>query len=126
MASADAFPDSTFAAHVSRVAPVVDPAQGTVEVRFAVPQPPTYLRVDMTISVNVETERRTAALVVPSERDRRQSARPVHGSCSRVTVARSVRPVQPGARGDTRRGDPRGCDRGRPRAARRDPSRDVA
>lgn len=65
VASADAFPDSTFAARLSWLAPVVDPAQGTVEARFSVADPPRYLRADMTISVNVDVERRTGALVVP-------------------------------------------------------------
>ena len=67
LASADAFPDSTFAARVSWLAPVVDPSQGTVEVRLAIPNPPKFLRTDMTMSVNVEVERRRQALVVPSE-----------------------------------------------------------
>lgn len=65
VASADAFPDSTFAARVSWLAPVVDPRQGTVEVRLTVPKPPSYLRADMTISINVEVEHRVGALVVP-------------------------------------------------------------
>lgn len=67
IASADAFPDSTFQARLRWVAPVVDPAQGTVEVRFAIPDPPPYLRADMTISVNVEAARREGALVVPRD-----------------------------------------------------------
>lgn len=67
IASADAFPDSTFQAQLRWVAPVVDPAQGTVEVRFAIPDPPPYLRADMTISVNVEAARRKGALVVPRD-----------------------------------------------------------
>ena len=65
VASADAFPDSTFAARVSWLAPVVDPRQGTVEVRLTVPKPPSYLRPDMTVSINVEVEHRVGALVVP-------------------------------------------------------------
>lgn len=61
-ASADAFPDSSFAARVNWIAPVVDPAQGTVEVRFAVPKPPLYLRPDMTVSINIElTDHRRVA-----------------------------------------------------------------
>lgn len=67
IASADAFPDSTFPARLRWVAPVVNPAQGTVEVRFAIPEPPPYLRADMTISVNVEAARRERALVVPRD-----------------------------------------------------------
>lgn len=66
-ASADAFPNRTFEASVSLVAPSVDPAQGTVEVRLAVPAPPDYLLPDMTVSVNIETGRRASALVLPEE-----------------------------------------------------------
>lgn len=53
-ASADAFPESVFEARVNWLAPVVDPSQGTVEIRFAVPSPPAYLRPDMTVSINIE------------------------------------------------------------------------
>lgn len=67
IASADAFPDSTFQAQLRWVAPVIDPTQGTVEVRFSIPNPPPYLRADMTISVNVEAARRERALVVPRD-----------------------------------------------------------
>jgi len=35
LASADAYPDRTFEAEISLVAPAVDPDQGTVEVRLA-------------------------------------------------------------------------------------------
>ena len=56
--SADAFPYCTFAAQVSSLAPVVDPTQGTVEVRLAIPNPPKFLRTDMTMTVNVEVVRR--------------------------------------------------------------------
>ncbi len=65
IASADAFPDRSFPATVSRIAPVVDPQQGTIEVRLRVPEPPSYLLADMTISVNVELDRRATALTLP-------------------------------------------------------------
>ena len=62
---ADAFPDQRFAAQVLSIAPLVDAQRGSVDVKFAVPQPPAYLREDMTLSVEVETARRASALVVP-------------------------------------------------------------
>lgn len=65
LASADAFPMDTFPARVAWISPAVDPAQGTVEVRLAVPDPPPYLRADMTVSINVEVARRAGALVIP-------------------------------------------------------------
>ena len=67
IASADAFPDERFEATVSRIAPVVDPEQGTIEVRLSVPAPPPYLLPDMTVSVNVELARRPAAWTIPLE-----------------------------------------------------------
>jgi HlyD family secretion protein len=63
--SADAFPAQTFAARIAWLAPAVDPAQGTLEVRLAVPEPPSYLRPDMTVSINIEVARRANALVIP-------------------------------------------------------------
>jgi HlyD family secretion protein len=62
---ADAFPEQRFAAQVLSIAPLVDAQRGSVDVKFVVPQPPAYLREDMTLSVEVETARRASALVVP-------------------------------------------------------------
>ena len=67
VASADAYPSQSFPARVVWLAPVVDRALGTVEVRLAVPAPPAYLRADMTVSINVEVARRAGALVVPRD-----------------------------------------------------------
>ncbi len=67
LASADAFSSDRFTATVRYVSPVVDPAQGTVEVRLTVDSAPAYLRPDMTVSVNIEVARRAEALVVPLE-----------------------------------------------------------
>ena len=63
---ADAFADRRFSARVLSIAPVVDALRGAIEVRFSLPQqPPDFLREDMTLSIEVETARRDAALVVP-------------------------------------------------------------
>lgn len=67
VASADAFPERTFAAVVSLVAPSVDPSQGTVEVRLTIADPPEYLLPDMTVSVNIESGRKLAAPVLPED-----------------------------------------------------------
>lgn len=66
-ASADAFPQDPFDAQVSYLAPSVDPARGTVEVRLRVPAPPRFLRPDMTVSVDVTVAKKAQALVVPAE-----------------------------------------------------------
>jgi HlyD family secretion protein len=67
LASADAFPAERFSARTTYVSPVVDPAQGTVEVRLTVDSAPAYLRPDMTVSVDIEVARRDTTLVVPLE-----------------------------------------------------------
>ena len=51
---------------VSYINPGVDAARGSVEVKLALTQPPAYLRQDMTVSIDIETARRTAAVVVPT------------------------------------------------------------
>jgi HlyD family secretion protein len=66
-AVADAFPGEPFDAEVSYIAPSVDPARGTVEVRLRVPRPPAILRADMTVSVNVEVSRREGAVWIPAD-----------------------------------------------------------
>jgi HlyD family secretion protein len=51
---------------VLSISPLVDAQRGAIEVKFSLPQaPPAFLREDMTLSVEVETARRAAALVVP-------------------------------------------------------------
>jgi HlyD family secretion protein len=63
---ADAYPGRRFAARVRSIAPSVDPQRGAIEVKFAlVGDAPTFLREDMTLSIEVETGRRARALVVP-------------------------------------------------------------
>ena len=75
-ASADAFPDSVFAASITRLAPAVDPARGTIEVDLLVDRPPAFLRPDMTVSINVEVARRESALVLPAETVREAESAP--------------------------------------------------
>jgi HlyD family secretion protein len=97
-ATADAFPGELFAAEVATVSPSVDPARGTVEIRFRVPAPPPFLRADMTVSVNVDVGRRERALVVPSEAVRDPTGEPW---VLAVSGGRAVRrPVRLGLRGD--------------------------
>lgn len=74
VASAEAFPDQRFDARVSYIAPVVDPRRGTIEVRLDVPSAPANLRPDMTVSVEIEVDRREDALTVPASAIRDQSS----------------------------------------------------
>jgi HlyD family secretion protein len=66
LGSADAFSDQRFDASVAYINPGIDATRGSVEVKLAVANPPTYLRQDMTVSVDIETARRTAAVVIPA------------------------------------------------------------
>lgn len=66
-ASADAFPEDVFDAVVSYVSPAIDPRRGSVEVRLRVPDPPPYLRADMTVSVDLRVASKSGVLAVPSE-----------------------------------------------------------
>ncbi len=98
-ASADAYPDSTFAARISSIAPAVDPTQGTIEVRLGVDAPPAYLRPDMTVSVNIEAGRSPGAWVLPD-----RAVRGLGTDSPWVAVARDGRlvrqPVAVGLRAD--------------------------
>jgi HlyD family secretion protein len=67
LASADAFPKDSFAAEVVYINPGVDLQRASVEVKLRVPEPPSYLRQDMTVSVDIETARHPDALVVAAE-----------------------------------------------------------
>lgn len=66
LGSADAYADQRFDAVVSYINPGVDATRGSVEVKMLVPNPPAYLRQDMTVSVDIETARRSGALVIPT------------------------------------------------------------
>ncbi|MDZ4163143.1 MAG: efflux RND transporter periplasmic adaptor subunit [Burkholderiales bacterium] len=63
-AVADAYPGQGFDAALQWVSPAVDPARGTVDVRLSVPQPPAFLRPDMTVSVEMTVGQQANALVV--------------------------------------------------------------
>ncbi|MBE7942472.1 MULTISPECIES: efflux RND transporter periplasmic adaptor subunit [Ramlibacter] len=67
LASADAYPAERFPAVVSTIDPAVDPQRGSVEVKLRVPRPPSALRQDMTVSVDIEVARRPQALLVAAD-----------------------------------------------------------
>ena len=66
-ASADAYPDRHFTAEITFISPAIDPLRGSVEIRLRVPEPPDYLRQEMTVSIDIETARKANALTVPAE-----------------------------------------------------------
>ena len=65
LASADAFPDTSFPAELYYLAPGIDIERGTVEARFRISTPPAFLRADMTLSVEVKGTHKTQAFVLP-------------------------------------------------------------
>lgn len=99
LGSADAYADQRFDAVVSYINPAIDATRGAVEVKMKVLKPPAYLRQDMTVSVDIETARRSNALVIPTGA--------LHDASSNdpwVLVVRNNRtvkqPVKLGLRGD--------------------------
>jgi HlyD family secretion protein len=66
LASADAFARERFAAELVYINPGVDAQRGTVEVKLRVPEPPAYLKQDMTVSVDIEIGRAAGALSIPA------------------------------------------------------------
>lgn len=66
LASADAYPDRRFPAVLRYINPAVDIARASVEVKLQVPDPPDYLRQDMTVSVDIAVDRRPDAVVAPT------------------------------------------------------------
>jgi HlyD family secretion protein len=64
-ASADALPAQAFEARLSQIDPAVQAQTGSVDVKLRVPQPPAALKQDMTVSVEIELDRRPGALAVP-------------------------------------------------------------
>lgn len=99
LASADAYPNQTFVARVAYINPAVDPQRGSVQVKLDVPEPPAYLRQDMTVSVDIEVARHPQALVIPGDAVRNSGSTPW---VMKVVDGRAVRqPVKVGIRGTT-------------------------
>ena len=71
-AVADAYATQPFDAKLSWVSPAVDPARGTVEVRLSVPTLPTFLKPDMTVSVDMTVGQQANALVLDASAVRGQ------------------------------------------------------
>lgn len=64
---ADAFPNQPFPATIYFIAPNVDPQRGTVDVRLKIKHIPTFIRQDMTVSVNIITAKRENTLLIPND-----------------------------------------------------------
>ena len=99
LGSADAYANERFDAVVSYINPGVDATRGSVEVKLLVANPPAYLRQDMTVSVDIETARRSSTLMIPNGA--------IHDASSNAPWVLVVRnnhtvrqPVKLGLRGD--------------------------
>ena len=67
LASADAYPKERFKAEVVYINPGIDALRGAVEVKLQVPNPPAYLRQDMTVSVDIEVARARGVVTIPAD-----------------------------------------------------------
>lgn len=73
---ADAWPDARAAGRVRHIAPRVDAARGSVEVRIALEETPDWLREDLTVSVEILVGEKSAAPVLPVSAVLDQNSRP--------------------------------------------------
>ena len=64
---ADAWPGRSFNATVHHIAPSVDPARGTVDVRLRIDPSVDFLREDMTVTATILTGEKPQALVLPND-----------------------------------------------------------
>lgn len=100
LVSADAFPERREPGFLSFIAPSVAAQTGTVEVRVRLPEPPAYLRQDMTVSIDIEVGRREQALSLPLDalRNPRPGAAEVwvlrEGRVERVAVRTGLRGLE--------------------------------
>jgi HlyD family secretion protein len=97
LVSADAYPDRRFDAVLTFINPSIDINRASVEVKLTVGAPPSYLRQDMTVSVDIEVARSDNAIVVPA-----RSLRDAQGPTPWVLVVEGrsavARPVRVGLR----------------------------
>ena len=97
---ADAFPARPFAATVHHIAPSVDPARGTIDVRLRIDPEADFVRQDMTVTATLVTARRDSALAVPNDALLDADAGSDRASVLRVHAGRVQRvPVRLGLRG---------------------------
>lgn len=96
-ASADAYSKEQFPTVLSYINPGVDAQRGSVTVKLQVPQAPSYLQQDMTVSLNIEVAKRSQAILLATEavRDIEKSAWVLQ-----IVKGKAVRqPIQIGLRG---------------------------
>ncbi len=65
--TADAYPGRSFDAKVERIAPAINQERGSIEVQLIIAEAPTFLRFDMSASVEIITNSTEGALMLPLE-----------------------------------------------------------
>jgi len=63
---ADAYPGKPFRADIFFIAAAVDAQKGSVEVKLRVPEPPAFIKPDMTVSAEIRVGQKANALILPS------------------------------------------------------------
>ena len=66
LVSPDAYPQLRFTALLAYINPGINVLTGAVQVKLDIPTPPPELRQDMTVSVDIEVDRRPNALLAPA------------------------------------------------------------
>ena len=67
IATVDAFPTERFDAVIAYISSGVDASRGTVELRLDIPKPPTFLKSDMTVSIELGGPLLKQALLLPAD-----------------------------------------------------------
>ena len=98
-AVADAYPDQYFDAQLSTIAPAVDADRGAIEIKLTTVKPPTFLKFDMSVSVEITTNRLENVVYLPADAIQEASSAHPFVYVSESGKA-SRREVKLGARGD--------------------------
>lgn len=63
----DAFPAERFTAEIAYISPGIDATRGTVELRLDIPKPPSFLKSDMTVAIDLTGPVLKQALIIPAD-----------------------------------------------------------
>lgn len=98
LASADANPSVTFPAEIAFINSTIDADRGSVEIKLSMPQVPSFLKENMTVSIDIEVARREGGLLLPLEAIR-NAASPNPTVLIALNGKAAERAVKLGARG---------------------------
>ncbi len=98
---ADAYPGKSFPAEIFYIAPGVDAQRGSIEVKLRVPEPPPFLKPDMTVSAEIVAGRKSDAVTLAADAVRDASSASPWVLAVRGGRAERV-PVKLGLRGTDR------------------------